>query len=147
MMAVSLPPRISFDNLRTTHRTGGQWAVQSSSSHRVLVESQILLLLSLPVLGVQTVADINRRLDATLPVVVEARVEEKWTTVTRRTKGGTRTHYHARLTSSGKIALPSPLKVPAGIYASLVPGRSIEVEVGVGRVGFPYFRAVNGIEW
>lgn len=128
------------------------WAVfafleRSSRSHRVLVESQILLLLSLPVLGVQTVADINRRLDAAPPVVVEARVEEKWTTVTRRTKGGTRTHYHARFTSRGEITLPSPMKVPAEIYSSLAPGRSIEVEVGVGRLGLPYFRVVNGLTW
>ncbi len=120
---------------------------RSSRSHRVLVESQILLLLSLPVLGIETVADINRRLDVTPPVMVEVRVEEKWTTTSRRRRGGTRTHYHARLTSLGEITVPSPLKVPAGIYSSLVPGRSIGVEVGAGRLGFPYFRSVNGIEW
>lgn len=126
------------------------WAVfaflqRSSRSHRVLVESQILLMLSLPVLGVQTVADINRRFDAAPPVLVEARVEEKWTTTSRRRRGGARTHYHVELTSRGEPALPSPLKVPVGIYSSLVPGRSIEV--GTGRLGFPYFRAVNGVDW
>lgn len=128
------------------------WAVvaflqRSSRSHRVLVESWFLLALSLPVLGIETAADLNRRFDSTPPVVVEARVDDKWSTTSRSTKGGRRTYYHARFTSLGDLPLPSSLTVPVEIHRSLRKGRSANVEVGMGRLGFPYFRSVNGIAW
>ena len=128
------------------------WAVlaflqRSSRSHRVLVESGVLLALSLPVVGIQTAADLNRRFDSTPPVMVEARVDDKWSTTTKSTKGGRRTDYYARFTSLGELTLPSQLTVPVEIHRSLRKGRTASVEVGMGRLGFPYFRSVNGIAW
>jgi hypothetical protein len=120
---------------------------RSSRSHRVLVESGVLLAVSLPIIGVQTVVDINRRLDRAPVLSMEASVQEKWTRVTRRRKGGTRTHYHARIHSRGEVVLPPDLEVPSRIYYSLSPGANVGVEIGQGRLGLRYFRSVNGLAW
>lgn len=120
---------------------------RSSRSHRVLVESQIILFLSLSVIGIQTVADVNRRLDTAPPILVEAVVGEKWTTTTRSRRGGTRTRYHVHVTSRGSLQIPSPLQVPSGVYESLNPGTLITVEVGPGRLGYPFFKRMNGRDW
>lgn len=120
---------------------------RSSRSHRVLWESSLLLLFSLPVFGIQGVSDVNRGGDQSPSVEMQVRVERKWTTVHRRRRGRRSVqHYASFRPESPGIPFPNRVRVTSTLYQSLPENQTIPVELGQGRLGLHYFRKINGRE-
>lgn len=120
---------------------------RSSRSHRILVECALVLLLSLPLLGYQGVADYNRLADNAPPRLIETTVVRKWTEVHKRKRSSYHT-YHIEVAlppEADGIQLPREIKLTAGVYGTLHEGQKFAVEVGTGKLGIPWYRKINGV--
>lgn len=114
----------------------------SSFAHYVLIESGVLLLLAAPVGGLQAAADLNRLLDTAPAVNVSREIIDR-TTVHRR-KAANR---HRVLLKPGpmsdEFALPRSIDVERAVFDRAAPGRLLEVSVGPGWLGAPWYRSVK----
>lgn len=119
----------------------------SSRGHRILLESGIVLLLSLPLGGMNLYSDLNRNLDTAEPVILEApilRLEEQ---VHRRRRGGTRYSYHMYLDNSqhasSKIKLPSHIRIDRETYVAARTTDIAKIKVGRGWLGHPWYQEIH----
>lgn len=118
---------------------------RSSRSHRILVESAVLLVLSTPVFGVQVVADINHGGDAALPIVVRSRVRDHWREE-HRSKRGTRHSHHMYIDHiEGEVPLSGKLDISPAVFWTLTDGAEIPIAIGRGRLGLRWYKSINGI--
>lgn len=114
---------------------------QSSWSHRVLVEAALALGLSLPMIGIQTVSDLNRGLDHSETVMVQRPIEQ-----TERRKHRRSTSYYLVLgpaSASESIALPRKVRVSYALYSRARAGGNVVFELGRGRLGLPWYRDIR----
>ncbi len=119
----------------------------SSRCHRIMVDSYLLLLLSLPLFGIQTLSDFNRGADMEPGFSMEAKVEKKWTE-THRSRRGKRTTHHVRIhPESDNFKLPRKIQISSSLYYSLREGEFINIELGPGRLGFPWYRSIGGARY
>jgi hypothetical protein len=113
----------------------------SSRSHRIILESGIVLALAMPVTGMQVVSDLNRGLDTTAPVLVTRTVES--TEKRRRLLSKRRRHsYYMHLVptpQTGPIRVPDEIKVTESIYDSARPGDTASFLVGRGWMGLSWY--------
>lgn len=112
----------------------------SSRGHRLVIESAILLALSLPVLGVQAVSDVNRGFDRAEPSVVTrtiARAEHR-----RSRRSSSYYIYLAPAPAGQGPALPDRIRVARATYARASAGRLAEVHVAPGFLGLPWYREI-----
>lgn len=120
---------------------------RSSRSHRILVECALVLLLALPLLGYQGVADFNRLADDAPPQIIETTVVRMWTEI-HKTKRSSYTTYHievAQPLEAEGIVLPKQIDLTFDAYATLQEGEKFVVEVGTGKLGIPWYRKINGV--
>jgi len=121
------------------------WMRGSSRGHRVIVESVFVLLLALPITGMQAVADTNRTLDRAAPAIVErtyTRCE------TRRHRGRRSTHYsyHLHLAPEGQgdgPALPNEIEITHALCTAAQGSGPVTIAVNPGRWGVLWYRWIR----
>lgn len=118
----------------------------SSRGHRVLVESALVLGLSLPIGGVGVVSDINTNFDKSQPVFVERTIygTEKRKHTGRR--GRTWYSYHLFLAPPEQeevIPVPSNVQIPAEDFSVAYKGGRVRIEIGRGRLRLPWIRSLS----
>ncbi len=119
---------------------------KSSRSHYVLWEAAGLLLLALPVAGLQVAADINRLRDGGETMLITRVVER---TASVRGRSGMTRYMLAFRTPSGadhmaeSIALPPSVNVGYATFAQASPGDVVELHVAPGWLGAPWYRDVR----
>ena len=122
------------------------WLRGSSRGHRVIIESAIVLLLSLPVASSQAVADTNRALDTTTTVV--ERTYTQCQTRRHRSRRSTRYSYHLHLNGNDDgpgLAIPTEIEVVRSLCTAattLGPG-PVSFAIGSGRWGIPWYRSIR----
>lgn len=130
---------------------GGIWLLMRGSSrgHRVVIESSIVLALGLPIAAIQAVGDSNRALDEApaRTLSVHASRCQVRTHGTRRK----RYSYHALLTAEPRSApdapdapaMPADIEVSPELCGAIKPGSELELELGPGRWGIPWYRRIR----
>ena len=112
----------------------------SSRARLVIVECLTLLLFSMPVIGIQSVADINARSGEVTSTIGERRVLD----AERRTTGSgkrRRTTYRFTLETGpaiGDFSPPSRISVSPSVYYSVRAGEMLEIVVSRGSLGLPW---------
>lgn len=119
----------------------------SSRGHRILLESGIVLFLSLPLGGMNLYSDLNRNMDTSEPVYLEApilRLEEQ---VHRRRRGGPRYTYHMYLNNDqykdSKLKLPSHIRIDRETYVAARTTDIAKIKVGRGWLGHPWYQEIH----
>lgn len=124
----------------------GIWAMLKGSSrgHRIITEALVVLALSLPVAGVQIIADINTELDTSSQIVYRE-IISKEKHKHRRRRGGTYYSYHLVLSphSVGSVSLPSMEKVSHRLYAQAEPGYEAVFDVADGALDYLWYRDIS----
>jgi hypothetical protein len=116
----------------------------SARGQLIIRESFLLLLLALPVSGMQIISDINRKFDQTQDLrftVVVAEVQRS-----ARKKWSGRQHYMI-LTERPQVKgqpIPRKLKIPQSLYQKIKPGQSVQLIVKPGFLGLPWYNAKLG---
>jgi hypothetical protein len=115
----------------------------SSRGHRIVIESALLLAIGLPLAGIQLVADVNRALDDSPTQSLKVRVAR---CDVYRGKG--RRSYSLVIDDSTSIAPPAPewpskIQVSRRLCDALVRGGDLEVELGAGYLGLPWYRQLR----
>lgn len=117
----------------------------SSRGHRLIMESKVVLILSVPLLGIQTVSDLNRKLDRSAPVLFQPAItskrEQKHPSRGRNSRSY-HLHFNAPIERQG-IELPEEIEVDRDVYESAQAGGILEVEVAPGFLGAPWYRSVR----
>lgn len=114
---------------------------QSSWSHRILVEAALALGLGLPMIGIQTVSDLNRGLDQSETVVVQRQVES-----TEQRKHRRSTSYYLVLGAAPApetISLPPKVQVSYALYSRARAGAQVRFELARGSLGIPWYRDIR----
>ncbi len=119
----------------------------SARARLVIVECLTLLLFSMPVIGVQSVADINARPGEVTSTIGERRVlnAERRTTGSGKSR---RTTYRFTLETGpaiGDFSPPSRISVSPSVYDSVRAGEMLQIVVSRGSLGLPWveYRAVQ----
>ncbi|MSR07149.1 MAG: hypothetical protein EXR93_08810 [Gemmatimonadetes bacterium] len=113
----------------------------SSRGHRLLIEGAILLALGLPMTGAQVVSDLNRAMDVSGETKVSSRIT--WTERIRHRsrRGGVHYTYHLHLWSPpNPFGMPDRISVGRSMFAAASEGQFVDVYVGKGWLGIPWFR-------
>lgn len=119
---------------------------RSSRSHRILVESVVLLVLSTPVLGVQLVSDINRVGDDSEPMVVQSLVTGHWRREHRGRRGRRWYSHHVQLEHvDGEVPIEGELDISSDVFWTLDDGATIPIEIGRGLLGLRWYKSINGV--
>jgi hypothetical protein len=112
----------------------------SSRARFVLIECSVLFALSLPVVGVQTIADVNEKLGTVTHATGQRTVLDR----ERRTTGtGKRRRTVHRFTLNdgapiGGYAIPRVISVSGSLYAKVQTGEPIDIVVSQGSLGLPW---------
>ncbi len=118
----------------------------SSRAHRILIESFLLLVLSIPVGGISLVADVNIYFDRAPPLLVEGTVTQHYVRSHRRRKGGIYYTYHIQykpLSEPQDFSLPLEITVSSEIYGNLRVDKPIAIEIGRGFLKHPWYRSIS----
>jgi len=122
------------------------WMRGSSRGHRVIVESAVVLLVSLPVASIQAVGDTNRALDEA-PSITTARILDHCEVREHRGRRGRRWYTHhlwLRPTrEADALALPQTIEVTRSLCDASGSGVSVEFEIGPGRWGLEWYRRIR----
>jgi hypothetical protein len=125
----------------------------SSRGHRIIVESAIVLVLGLPVAGIQVVGDSNRALDDAPPALVTRTIGYCEVREHRGRRGRRWYSYHVWLAPAVEHpagpSLPAEIEVTRSICNRAAAGDAIELEIGPGRWSIPWYRSirVGGEAW
>lgn len=114
----------------------------SSRGHRIIVESAIVLVLSLPITGVGLVADQNVSFDKNPPVLISRQLYDKQRMAHRR-RGGTTYTYHLYLRpsqSTEQISVPDSISVPRATFDQAQRGDTVQIEIGQGWLNHPWYK-------
>ena len=126
----------------------------SSRSHRIIIESLIVILCSFPIGGIAILSDLNLYFDRSPSEFVETKIVEKFSlrhvSYTRgssriRRKRVTYTN-HLRIQQQpvaygGK--LPSTIEIDYRLYQLVSVNQDIFIEIGQGRFHFPWYRSIK----
>jgi hypothetical protein len=123
----------------------------SSRGHRILIESALILVLSLPIASLQLTSDINRKFDSSVAQTVAAEVQECEKRLSRRSRRSfrrTRTSYYVHLAWNPQL---EELDVPHSIRVAqpLCRTGTFTADVKKGRLGVPWYQRieVDGFSW
>lgn len=122
---------------------------RSSRGHRILIESFVVIVLSIPAGGIHLINDLNKELDSSVPVVVRAPVEDVIEKVSQGRRGRKIHSYYLRLgrPDSSEFPIPNRLQVTREIYSKTRAGETVPLVVRRGWLGHPWLTAVNGVEY
>ena len=122
----------------------------SSRSHRVLVESFFMILLSVPMSGYCLVVDLNRALDRSSVRNIEVPVSQLEVRELRVRRGFKGYLYLVHIDSPSLLSEFPELKyikVKRDVYQSIVKGSAIPISIREGWLGIPYLVSVNGWQY
>lgn len=125
----------------------------SSKGHRILIESIIVLTLSLPIAGYFVVSDINNELDRSQPTVVEAKIQDLYMQTHRRSRGGRSYSYHLHIEPKDQnleFEMPRHIRISSGMFIDLKNQKAVKIEVGDGRLHHRWYKSIQPstpIEW
>ncbi|MDB4960065.1 MAG: hypothetical protein JWP01_64 [Myxococcales bacterium] len=124
----------------------------SSRGHRVIVESALVLLLGLPAAGIQITGDTNRALDDAPALPILRTASECEVRVQRGRRNRQSYSYHLWLAQEGEVPdvpLPQEIEVTKRLCDVTTPGDVVQISVGRGRWGIPWYRkiTVGGTSW
>lgn len=119
---------------------------RSSRSHRILVESALLLILSTPVIGLQLVANINASGAVSSPIVVRCLVTSHWSeeSVGKHNRV-TYSRYMTIERIDGEVSLPHTIDISLAVFRTLNDGIEIPIELERGRLGLHWYKSINGV--
>jgi hypothetical protein len=120
-----------------------RWMRGTPRGQLLIVESVAVLLVGLPIASIQVVADTNRALDSSTPTVVTRTFDHCESREHRRERATWYSHHVWLRDPNGEPALPDNIRVPAAVCAAGQPGDSIEITLGAGRWGVPYYRKIQ----
>lgn len=115
---------------------------RSSRGGRLLIESALVLSLSLPIAGVTLVADLNRIFDRRDPYLVLRKIKEA-KEVVRHGRRRTTIHYYVLLegpTQREPVRVPHEIEVSPRQYRAAQTGTTVRLEIGRGRFKIPYYQ-------
>ncbi len=125
----------------------------SSRSHRIIIESVVVILCCFPVGGIAILSDLNIHFDRSPPQILETQVIQKTVrkNVSRsrgkrgRLRRTTYTHHLSILPKpfSGSVSLPSTIQVESNLYSRVNVNQNIVIEVGPGRFHYPWYRSIK----
>lgn len=119
----------------------------SSRGHRILIESFLVLALSIPLGGITICSDINRSFDRSPSTTVLAQVTDLRHKSYRR-RGFSRGHvYYMTVVPlspvSPSIKVPQIIQVDSSFYRQLSVGSEVRLEVSPGRLGLKWFSSMS----
>ena len=121
----------------------------SALGHRVVIESGMLLALSVPVAGLQLVSDANRGLDGAEPIRVVAPITAAEMVEHRGRRGRHWYSYHVGVdvdrAEPALPALPRSIQVDAELFEDARRGGRFEMLIGPGWLGHPWYRSTRVI--
>jgi hypothetical protein len=120
-----------------------RWMRGTPRGQLLIVESVAVLLIGLPVASMQVVADTNRGLDSSEPTVVTRTFDHCETREHRRERATWYSHHVWLRERGGEPRLPDNIRVPDDVCAAGQPGDQIEITLGAGRWGVPYYRKIE----
>jgi hypothetical protein len=113
----------------------------SSRGHRVIIESALVLVISLPGASTQIVADTNRKLDDAPAVTVTRTIES---CRLRKTRGRTEASlYLAPESTPTEPRVPHEIEVRTYLCSAAVPGATVELDIKPGRLGLPWLQQIR----
>ncbi|MDX6765672.1 MAG: hypothetical protein SFU85_02670 [Candidatus Methylacidiphilales bacterium] len=118
----------------------------SSRTHRIIVESALLLLIGLPWTGAELVSDANIAFDNRPAEIRHARITEKYTRITRGRRGSRKVSYYFRLefeAEASKVRIPEQMVVGRGLYNEGGEGKAVEIHIRPGRFNFPWMEQIR----
>lgn len=117
----------------------------SSRGHRVLIESSLVLLLSLPAVGIGAASDVNTQMDES-PTILETRKVINKITVrnTSRRRGPTESYFiYLAPSKTSQLQIPERIRVTLMDYENAhIPG-TVHIRLGKGKLGIPWYRGFN----
>lgn len=123
------------------------WLRGSSRGHRVIVESALVLLLSLPVTGVQVVSDTNRSFDDAPPAISERTFSqcERREHRSRRRRRSSYTYHLLLDPTEDSSTLPASIEVTPELCTAATASvdRQVSIAIGPGAWGVPWFRWIR----
>lgn len=129
---------------------GGLFAIvilflhRSSRAHHVLVESFLLLMISLPICGIDFIRDANIHFDKGPSVWAEAGIVNAYETEHRGRRGRKWYTYHLQVSptsGSKEILLPPVIQVTQSVYSRHFTGSKVKIEIGRGWLNHPWYRS------
>ena len=120
-----------------------RWMRGTPRGQLLIVESVAVLVVGLPIASLQVVADTNRGLDTSEPTIVSRTFDHCETREHRRERATWYSHHVWLRESGGEPALPTNIRVPDEVCAAGKPGDTIEITLGAGRWGVPYYRKIQ----
>ena len=119
----------------------------SSRGHRTLVESLLVLGLSLPVGGIGVICDINTQMDKSVPVAIHAKILSLQTKEHRSRRGGRSYSYHIAIqpVSKNKYLLKQSksLEIGSDLYKSLEQSDYVKIQIKEGYLGYPWYESIT----
>lgn len=115
---------------------------QSSRGHRFLVESAAVLLFGLPVASTILLADFNRSLDRSEPMVLEREIVRRYSTVHRGRRGRRYRRYHLEFSSPATAfgsTIPQTHQLSYADWIRMPEKGAVRMEVRPGRFGFVWY--------
>lgn len=114
----------------------------SSRSHQIVTESVVLLLLALPLCGVQLVSDLNRTQDQAKTAMVLVPIKDKRIATRRKGPDG----YILYLTAPPRLfgtQVPRTIEVSAAIYQKAAIDKQLLLVVKPGWLGLPWYQRMD----
>lgn len=122
------------------------WMRGSSRGHRVIVESAIVLLIGMPTASVQVVGDTNRALDDSPAIVLERTLEQCEVREHRGKRGRRWYSYHLWIIQEAEQTgpkLPHEIETTRVMCNAASAGATVEIQLGRGRWGIPWYRSLR----
>lgn len=111
----------------------------SSRFHRVIFESALVLVLAVPIAGVNFWSDLNQQLDSKPAVVQPFVLKRKWVTGSKSKTY----HFEIELMGNKSVQLPQTLTVSPSIYYRANLGTRYDVHVKRGRFDLPWIEKIE----
>lgn len=117
----------------------------SSRGHRILIESFIVLCISLPVSGINLASDLNIELDKSEPTIIQGQVIRVYEEVTGTSKRRRHNYYLEFTPEENDIFMskPTTLKIDHDRFKKFYGAQNIELKIGQGYLKFPWIIAIN----
>jgi hypothetical protein len=119
----------------------------SSRGHRIIMESFLLLGISIPTAGISLVSDLNIHLDLKPTLLVEADVTNLYIIEHRRKRNRGRSYsYHLIIEPNGTdqpIQVPREIQINRNLFDQLRKGSQVQIVIGQGWLNHPYFKNIR----
>lgn len=118
----------------------------SSKAHRVLVESILVLIISVPVGGISLISDININLDKQETVNVEAKLVDLYEREHRGRRGRRWYSYHISISPKSEpqeFHLPRNIRINSSLFQRLKVNEDIIIKIGQGKLNHPWIMSIE----